>query len=235
MINAIDRGRAAVNTAIESMLYQEGADIVRFVDISSLTAGQTGGHSRAVLLGMALSGEFVRAMYEGRPDVAEEYLEKEERVEALADRLADSLRAQGYRARSQSEACNLENGCAERAYIDPELVQGISVVPQKTIARLAGLGFIGKNNLLVTEAYGCALAMCTVLTDAPVTVEPPRPLPVQCGSCTVCRDVCPTGAIRGRCWSPDTVREDLVDVSKCACALRCMVHCPWTRRYAGSQ
>ncbi len=101
-------------------------------------------------------------------------------------------------------------------------------MPQKAIARLTGLGFIGKNNLLVSEQYGCAVCLCSVLTNAPVVADDLPIIEPKCGDCRECVDNCPGKALTGNEWTLDGGREALIDVSKCICPLRCMVVCPWT-------
>jgi epoxyqueuosine reductase len=66
----------------------------------------------------------------------------------------------------------------------------------KHVARAAGLGWIGRNNLLVTERYGARVRLLTVLTDLPLTVD--EPLDRDCLDCRDCVQVCPAGAIRER-------------------------------------
>jgi epoxyqueuosine reductase len=67
-------------------------------------------------------------------------------------------------------------------------------VPHKKIAWLAGLGWIGRNNLLVTPAYGSRVRLVTILTDAPL--EPTGPPPAfSCGACLRCLAPCPAQAI----------------------------------------
>jgi len=67
-------------------------------------------------------------------------------------------------------------------------------VPHKKIALLAGIGWIGRNNLLVNPDLGARLRLVTVLTDMPL--EPGRPLDFACGSCRACIAPCPAAAIR---------------------------------------
>jgi epoxyqueuosine reductase QueG len=57
----------------------------------------------------------------------------------------------------------------------------------------AGLGWIGRNNLLVTPQYGSQIRLVSILTDA--SLEPSAPLTADCGSCRACLDVCPAQAI----------------------------------------
>ncbi|MCX6560725.1 MAG: hypothetical protein NTZ26_09425 [Candidatus Aminicenantes bacterium] len=66
-------------------------------------------------------------------------------------------------------------------------------VPHKAVALAAGLGWIGRSNLLVTPEYGARVRLVTVLTDLPL--EPGRPLEFGCGGCVRCLAPCPAGAI----------------------------------------
>ena len=66
----------------------------------------------------------------------------------------------------------------------------------KQVARAAGLGWIGRNNLLVNEKFGSRIRLVTLLTDLPLMVDSPSPK--DCGSCRACIKVCPAGAIKER-------------------------------------
>ena len=221
-----------MNEELQSILYNKGADIVRFVDISELPEQQTLGFNKAVIFCMALSKEFVLNTYNNLPVEKDEFIEKEQKIEELADWLSEYIKKKGYHTHSQSERNNAKKGYIEKKYINPDLEQAISILPQKTIARLAGLGFIGKNNLLVTKEYGCAFSMCSVLTNAPLSTNPAPIISPKCGNCDVCVKICPGKAILGKQWTEDGDRESLIDVSKCFCALKCMMVCPWTLKYA---
>jgi len=63
----------------------------------------------------------------------------------------------------------------------------------KMVAVATGIGWIGRNVLLVTPEYGARVRLMTVLTDAPLE-SPPRPR-YDCGDCRACAQVCPVGAI----------------------------------------
>ena len=63
----------------------------------------------------------------------------------------------------------------------------------KEVARRAGLGWIGRNNLLVTPEYGSRIRLVTILTDLPL--PPDQPMVKDCGDCRKCIELCPAGAI----------------------------------------
>jgi len=64
----------------------------------------------------------------------------------------------------------------------------------KKIGFLAGLGWIGRNNLLVNEKLGSQFRLVSILTDMPLKLD--KPQKKDCGSCFLCLQVCPVGAIK---------------------------------------
>ena len=120
------------------------------------------------------------------------------------------------------------------------LVDANQHVDREAAAR-SGVGFYGKNTLLITRHHGSWVVLGTLVTD--VELEPTAPLDAGCGSCTLCIDACPTGALdepgvldSTRCLSywtqapepvPESYREPLGS-SVYGCDI-CQDVCPWNR------
>jgi epoxyqueuosine reductase QueG len=64
----------------------------------------------------------------------------------------------------------------------------------KKVGYLAGLGWIGRNNLLVNPEFRARFRLVTVLTDMPLEAD--RPLNKDCGKCRKCLEPCPAQAIK---------------------------------------
>ncbi|MBU6481293.1 MAG: tRNA epoxyqueuosine(34) reductase QueG [Nitrospirae bacterium] len=90
---------------------------------------------------------------------------------------------------SQLEAkiAALAPGVATRAYVDT------GPIMEKAWAQQAGLGWIGKHSNLVSAECGSWLLIGEILTT--LDMEPDEPATDLCGSCTLCIQTCPTGAI----------------------------------------
>jgi epoxyqueuosine reductase len=64
----------------------------------------------------------------------------------------------------------------------------------KALAQAAGLGWRGRNNLLVTPAFGARIRLVSILTDLPMQTD--NPLDSSCDQCRRCISACPAGAIK---------------------------------------
>jgi epoxyqueuosine reductase len=126
-------------------------------------------------------------------------------------------------------------GGAYRVFVDQN-----QHVDREGAAR-AGVGFYGKNTLLITRKHGSWVVLGTLVTD--VEIEPSAPLDLDCGSCTLCIEACPTGALdepgvvdSTRCLSywtqaprpiPERYRKEL-GAQVYGCDI-CQDVCPWNR------
>jgi len=130
------------------------------------------------------------------------------------------------------------------------LVDANQHVDREGAAR-SGVGFYGKNTMLITRRHGSWVVLGTLVTD--VEIESTPLLELDCGSCTLCIEACPTGALdepgtldSTRCLSywtqapapiPDEYRTEL-GAQVYGCDI-CQDVCPWNRgiekRRAGVQ
>lgn len=89
-----------------------------------------------------------------------------------------------------------------------------SLFNHKMAATSAGIGWIGKNGLLINPDFGPRLSFVTVLTDAPL--DPDSPVEYsRCGDCTLCVQYCPSHAITGAEWSRSSPFVELVKLDAC--------------------
>jgi epoxyqueuosine reductase len=154
----------------------------RIPDLLSRLPGDFG---RAVVTGVRLQDGVMEDIVD-RPTTL--YFHNYRQANYLLDRigllLADTLQAEGYRAVAVP---------ASQIVARNPMVGHIS---HKLLGWAAGMGFIGRNTLLIHPDYGARMRYVSVLTDAPLPAN--EPIEDGCGECRACMDVCPARAIHER-------------------------------------
>ncbi len=220
---------------LERYLIARNATFVACADLRQLPENPRQGLPVGICIGVKLTPSIVAGITGGpTPEYAGEYLRVNELLQTLGEDCAAFLCGRGFRAVSLAPSIQV----TDRGTLETGL-------PHKTVATLAGVGWIGKCALLVTESYGSAVRFNSVLTDAPLGVGKPVE-DSQCGECDCCVEACPAGAVSGSQWHPGLERASFFDAIACRdCARRlatkigsnrtvcgiCIAVCPYTQRY----
>ena len=224
-----------LNEQIKIALKEMGADLVDFADIADLPLDMTEGLPKAVSIAVRLDPSVVSEISNGPTQrYYQEYRRVNELLGILCGQIADLLKTCGRKARAiEATAENFDANTLSMP------------VQHKTIATRAGLGWIGKSALLITEEYGPAVRLGSVLTDAELETGEPMNTS-RCSNCHKCVDCCPAQAIAGSNWTVGIPRHSIYDAFKCRqtaknlsrqqginstiCGI-CINACPWTQKY----
>lgn len=220
----------AMTGELEKFAREKGADLFGVADLAPareavLAQGgeRVGRFPRAVSLGMRLSDAIVEGHDPNEPRRDSLYWHHVYDVVSAALNFIANDVARWLAARG----CEVFPIPASTPY-DLAKLQG--VFSHKLAAHLAGVGWIGKSCLLLTESFGPRVRFVSVLTDAPL--ETGKPFDKPCGKCRVCVEACPVHAFAGRDFQPDEGRDLRFDVAKCSdyrrehpCG-RCVSSCP---------
>lgn len=157
-----------------------------------------------------------------------------ERLTAAVSKIACMIQRAGYRALPMS------------LMVKADRLPLAAVFSHKLGAHLAGLGWIGKNCMLITPEHGPRVRWASVLADAPLTPTGSS-MDQRCGDCMECVKICPAQAYTGRNFIETEPREARFDAAKCneylnamqargeprVCGL-CLYACPYGRHSKGS-
>ena len=221
---------------VKELLLDLGADLVGVGDLSMISAEDRKDMPIGISIVVAYHPEDLKGIEEGpTDDYYLAYNRINDKLDAIIIEGADYLKQLGYEAIAQT--------IAEVAKVETKYD---SILPHKTVATRAGIGWIGKNAILVTKKYGSAIRISTILTNAPLTTDTPID-ESDCKGCSKCMQECPAGAIKGKNWNVKTGREELLDPVKCRAKARelswsriereislcgkCILVCPFTQKY----
>jgi epoxyqueuosine reductase len=171
---AVDLGAKASGIADLEPLKKENPDLLKEVP---------GDYPRAVVLGMRLQQAALEDITDRpTPLYFHHYRQANYQLDRLAFVVADMIQDAGYRALAIPASQTISR-TPMRGHVS-----------HRHLGRAAGLGFIGRSNLLIHPEYGAQMRYVSVLTDLPV--EPNKPYDGDCGSCRACVEACPAHAIK---------------------------------------
>jgi epoxyqueuosine reductase QueG len=204
-----------LNRSIERIARCQEISVVGFADLSTYDNDLAAfggeivrGYPYGISIGIALPKDIVDGLSDrNNPNNASLYhLHAYEiinsRLDFTTSLISSFLYRKGYRA--------LPIPAAERT----DMENAIPTVSHKMIAHIAGLGWIGKNCLLITPGYGPRIRLGSILTNAP-SLATNNPVEQRCNTCRACVEICPVKAIKGRNYQFGEAREERFDFRKC--------------------
>ena len=183
----MDKSKNYIN--LKKLCLAQGADLFGVADISviknefALSEKVLKRLDRAVCLGVRLSSSILQEISAAPTKL---YFHHYRTVNACLDQLslktANYIQNKGFAALPvpASQILDWQN---QKAHLS-----------HKRLGLLAGLGWIGRNNLLVNKSLGSQLRLVTILTDMPLKAD--KPLKGDCGVCKLCVQACPATAIK---------------------------------------
>jgi epoxyqueuosine reductase len=183
--------KTASTRELKAVALELGFDLVGVADVAVLRAEfalrpeTRDGFDRAISLAKGLSDPVLDDI-EDHP--TQLYFHHYRQMNFFLDRgallLTDRIQKSGHRALAIA-ASQIIDWKGQRAHLS-----------HKHVARAAGLGWFGRNNLIVNARLGSRFRLVTVLTDMPLDAD--APAAGDCGTCRACVAVCPAGAIKER-------------------------------------
>jgi epoxyqueuosine reductase len=179
--------------------------------------------------------------------VLDNYYSPDRDIDAQPPRIAKYARGHDYHRVTRRRLDRLGQFLKDNGALVAHTYADDGPIPERELAQRAGLGWIGKNTMVIRPGAGSFFFIGTIFTD--LALPPDQPFETDhCGTCTRCLEACPTGAIveprvldATRCISYLTIEqrgpipEDLVprlEGYAFGCDI-CNDVCPWNQRFAG--
>ncbi|NMA82842.1 MAG: epoxyqueuosine reductase [Epulopiscium sp.] len=185
------------------------SDITEGMDFICTQGGQAlRKYNRCITIGIALPSSIINAITNDNdifavPNYLYAYQQANQILAETAYTIAVSLQDYGFEALPIPPA----------TYPDTDNLA--SQFSHKIGAHLAGLGWIGKSGMLISQKFGPNVRLCSILTDAPLKVYSGELLESKCNNCKCCIDVCPVSAYKNREFDVRESREMRFDAFKC--------------------
>lgn len=228
----------SITNEIREYLSERGIRAYGFADLSCLSPVIREKFDYGIVMGLTYSKEAIENNKNGNPaQYYDEFTAINKALPELATGVAKLLTEKGYKAWAKVQSTVVQDEDFR------------TVLPHKTVATLSGLGWIGKNALLVTEEFGSALRLVVVLTNAPLECGTPVKESKCSANCMTCMDICPGHAPLGGLWSQSIDRDSFFNAHACRDAARarakellginetvcglCIANCPFTKAALG--
>ena len=199
-----------IEKMVEEILPDEENYIYGFADMTGLIDSKYKGLNYAVVIGNKLNDAIIDDIESGpTPEYYKLYIETNTELSRLVGKIAGELKKINISAaaieptKSESDIDNYNNETFSSDF------------SHKMAATRAGLGWIGKTALFISERFGPRLRLASVLINRPVDNLYPPVEESKCGSCQICVDKCPAGAANGKLWDINIHRDEFFDPLKC--------------------
>jgi epoxyqueuosine reductase len=202
---------------ITGWIPRTGEYLFGFADLRGLLDEKYHGYDYAVSIAKQLDDGIIDGIAEGPTrEYYQLYNDTNRLLEELAESIVEKLAERGAQALAITPTMDEEEEI-------PEYLESLrTTFSHKMAATRAGLGWIGKTDLLVSEEFGPRLRLVTVLLDRPLEALRPPIDESRCGECEECVEACPGNAANGRLWDIYTDRDEYYDAFACRAGARKM-------------
>ena len=185
--------------------------IYGFADLSGLLTGEYSRFSLGLSIGKRLVDQMVDPVVNGPTREYYHHFKKANQdLEIISNEIISELIGNGIGCMAIIPSMPL-SGQEFKPYLK-DLRYKLS---HKMVATRAGLGWIGKTGLFVSEAFGPRLRLVSILIESSTTVKAIPTEVSKCGTCNICVTKCPAQAANGYSWSINVDRDEFFDARKC--------------------
>jgi epoxyqueuosine reductase len=200
-----------IRNIVENHLFPKQDYVYGFADLQGLLPNKYSDYRFGISIGKRLDDRIINRLIEGPTiEYFNHYKNINKQLAELTEEIHKDLSHKGFD--SLPIVPTISVGSRQYAKYLKSLSYDIS---HKMVATRAGLGWIGKTDLLITKEFGPRVRLVTVLLkqDPGCNVKPVEKS--KCGNCNICVLKCPANAATGLKWNVAIHRDEFFNAFKC--------------------
>ncbi|MGA1976601.1 MAG: 4Fe-4S double cluster binding domain-containing protein [Bacteroidales bacterium] len=185
--------------------------IFGFSELQGLTKRKFDGFNYGISIGMKLDDRIIDKIIDGPTiEYHEHYKQVNKELAGLTMTIQEDLSEAGIKSITIPPTNTSSDG-SNKHYLETLTMD----VSHKMVATRAGLGWIGKSDLFISDRFGPRLRLVSILLkqDPGICAVPVNES--KCGKCNICVEKCPAKAASGELWNIHTHRDEFFDAQKC--------------------
>ena len=199
-----------VEEQIRNLVPNDKYYTIGFADLTNLLADKYKSYNYGIVIGKKLDDKIVDSVISGPNfEYYKQYNQTNKDLSELVHKISEKLKS-----------LNISSFVIEPTIADKELDgQYIKTLrydfSHKMVATRAGIGWIGKTALLISDKFGPRLRLATILTNYSLPCSNKPINESKCGLCNLCVEQCPARAANGELWDINIDRDSFFNPFKC--------------------
>ena len=199
----------SLESAISALIPDKNAYLVGYADLQDLIKDRYD-YRYAVVVAKKLDDGIIDAIADGPTlEYFNLYKSSNEELSRIVTQISSEMNARGI-----DNHAIIATGDNRERDIDYENKLRYKF-SHKMAATRAGLGWIGKTDLLISKKFGPRVRFASVLTNHRFQQIGEPVIKSKCGSCNICVEKCPAQAASGKLWNSNVSRDEFYDAHKC--------------------
>ena len=199
-----------IEERIKAILSDEDEYILGFADLQNLLNDKFKGYDFCIVIGKRLDDRIMDSIADGpNMDYFHHYHETNQKLTEISEKILKELKRENI-------SCILIKPTLRDEELDKNHLKTLtSDFSHKMAATRAGLGWIGKTDLFVSERFGPRVRLVSILVNHPLECSKTPVTQSRCGNCNLCVEECPASAGNGKLWNVGVKREEFFDAFAC--------------------
>ncbi len=200
-----------INSILQNILLPNDLYVFGMADLNGLIDKKFEDYQSGISIGKRLNDKIIDSIANG-PTV--EYYEYYNQINKELAETAEYIKNKLRKINIESIVIKPTFSTSSEEFMDYHKTLSVDI-SHKMVATRAGLGWIGKTDLLISKRFGPRLRLVSLLINKKPETDS---IPIEksrCGKCNICVEKCPAQAANGELWNIKVHRDDFFNAHKC--------------------